>query len=53
MSRNAIEEERILDTLQTYLELLKEQSVEEKGDLLLDFVSDLLDISVDSLLEKI
>ena len=53
MSRNAIEEERILDTLQTYLELLNEQSTEEKEELLLDFVSDLLDISVDSLLEKI
>lgn len=53
MSRNAIEEERILDTLQTYLELLKEQSTEEKEELLLDFVSDLLDISVDSLFEKI
>lgn len=53
MSRNAIEEERILDTLQTYLELLKEQSTEDKEELLLGFVSDLLDISVDSLLEKI
>lgn len=53
MSKKTIEEEHILDILQTYLELLKEQSTEEKETLLPDFVSDLLGITVDSLIEEL